>query len=112
MKLDARPTAENPRLYEALVPLEDKRLFGRKVKLQAKVSNPGAQLWGESVVAPPVGSLDYEGTPRLSDVTVQAVKITDATTSGIVMSPLVEPIFRFLSWKIAPRTSSASILFA
>ncbi|MDY7226720.1 hypothetical protein [Hyalangium rubrum] len=80
MKLDAKPTAENPRLYEALVPLDDKRIHGQKVKLQAKVSNPNAKLWGESVAAPPPGTLAYEGTPRLSDVTVKAVKLTDATS--------------------------------
>jgi hypothetical protein len=80
MKLDAKATAENPKLYEALVPLDDKRVYGQKVKFQAKVSKPDAKLWSESVVAPPAGLLAYEGTPQLSDLTVKAVKLTDATS--------------------------------
>jgi hypothetical protein len=77
VKLDAKPTAENPRLYEALVPLDDKRVYGKKVKFQAKVSKPEAKLWGESVAAPPLGVQAYEATPRLSDLAVKSVKLTD-----------------------------------
>ncbi len=80
MKLDAKPTAENPKLYEALLPLEDKRIHGQKVKFQAKVSKPDAKLWSEEVPAPPLGLLAYEGTPRLSDLKVKAVKVTDTTS--------------------------------
>jgi hypothetical protein len=80
MQLTAKPNAENPKLYEALVPLDDKRIFGQKVKFQAKVSNPGAKLWSEDVPAPPLGLLAYEGTPRLSDLKVKAVKVTDTTS--------------------------------
>lgn len=79
MKLDAKPTAENARLYEVLLPLDDKRLQGQKVKFQAKVSNPDAKLWGELVAAPPTIAQAYEGVPRLSGVKVKMVNLTDET---------------------------------
>lgn len=79
MKLDAKPTAENPRLHEVLLPLDDKRIQGQKVKFQAKVSNPDAKLWDELVAAPPTIAQAYEGVPRLSGLTVKMVNLTDET---------------------------------
>lgn len=80
MKLTASPSQDNPRLYEALVPLSDKRLLGQKVSIQGKVSHPGAMLWEELVAAPPVFSLDYEAVPRFSGLEMSFIELTDDTS--------------------------------
>lgn len=81
MKLTPTPSEDNPRLYEALVPLTDKRLLGQKVSIRGKVSKPDAMLWQELVAAPPVFSIDYEGVPRFSELQMSFIELTDDTSN-------------------------------
>ncbi len=79
-KLKTQPSAQNPRLHEALIPLEDPNLLGKKVRIRGQVTNPDANLWGELVAAPPAFSVAYEGVPRFSGLTMRTVELTDATS--------------------------------
>lgn len=79
-KLKTQPSAQNPRLHEALIPLEDPNLLGKKVSIRGQVTHPDANLWGELVAAPPAFSVAYEGVPRLSGLTMRTVELTDATS--------------------------------
>ncbi|MET0403735.1 MAG: hypothetical protein ABW123_15095 [Cystobacter sp.] len=80
MTLTAFPSPDNPRLYEALVPLSDKRLLGQTVSLQGKVSHPGTMLWTEKVAAPPAFSIAYEAVPRFSGLEMKVIELTDDTS--------------------------------
>ncbi|KFA87490.1 hypothetical protein [Archangium violaceum] len=84
MKLTVKPAERNPRYLEALVPLEDPNLLGKKVRIRGQVTEPGANLWDELVAAPPAFSVPYEGVPRLSDLSVRFVELTDATCHMLV----------------------------
>ncbi len=79
IKLTVKPAERNPRYLEALIPLEDPNLLGKKVRIRGQVTEPGANLWEELVAAPPAFSVSYEGVPRLSELTVRFVELTDAT---------------------------------
>ncbi|MCY1082316.1 hypothetical protein [Archangium lansingense] len=80
-KLTVKPSEQNPRYLEALVPLEDPNLFGKKVRIRGQVTKPDANLWDELVAAPPAFSVSYEGVPRwLDKPTLRFVDLTDATS--------------------------------
>jgi hypothetical protein len=77
VKLNAKPSANNPRLLEALVPLADKQLLGQKVSIRGKITKPEAKLWGDTVAPPEMTPFPYECVPKLSDVRTSVVKLTE-----------------------------------
>ncbi|MFP2906560.1 hypothetical protein ACLESD_16135 [Pyxidicoccus sp. 3LFB2] len=81
MRLEAQPTKDNPRLHEALIPFDDPRLSGKKVRLRGRVTHPDARLWNELVASPPAFDVEYEGVPALSDLQVDFVELTDDTSN-------------------------------
>jgi len=80
MRLEARATKDNPRLHEALIPFDDPRLSGKKVRIRGRVTHPDARLWNELVASPPAFDVEYEGVPSLSDLQVDFVELTDDTS--------------------------------
>ncbi|HSP78550.1 MAG TPA: hypothetical protein VLQ93_08485, partial [Myxococcaceae bacterium] len=79
-RLTTRPSAQYPQLLEALIPLNDKNLLGKKVSIRGQVTRPDAHLWEEAVAAPPAFSVPYEGVPRLDTPMQRVVELTDATS--------------------------------
>jgi hypothetical protein len=77
--LPTQASPQNPRVHEALLPLADKRILGKKVLLHGAVTVPGAQLWAELTAAPPAFSVPHECVPRLDSLEMDVVELTDAT---------------------------------
>ncbi|WNG46708.1 hypothetical protein F0U60_23265 [Archangium minus] len=80
VKLKVKPSANNPRIHEALVPLADKQLLGQKVSIRGKLTKPEAKLWGDTVAPPEMAPFPYECVPKLSDVRMNVVKLTEETS--------------------------------
>lgn len=78
--LTAKASAQNPHLHEAVIPLDDKRILGKKVLIRGAVSVPDAKLWNELCAAPPAFSRAHECVPLLSGLEMDTVELTDATT--------------------------------
>ncbi len=78
--LTARATEQNPRVLEALIPLVDKRILGKRVHLRGAVTVPDAQLWNELCAAPPAFSVPHTCMPNLGELDMDTVKLTDDTS--------------------------------
>ena len=81
MRLEAKPTQDNPRLHEALIPFDDPRLSGKKVRIRGRVTHADVRLWNELVASPPAFDIAYEGVPALRGLQVDFVELTDDTSN-------------------------------
>ncbi|MFP2927615.1 hypothetical protein ACLESO_20955 [Pyxidicoccus sp. 3LG] len=84
LALSPKASDQNPHLHEALVPLNDKRIFGKKVSVHGAVTVPDAHLWKELCAAPPAFSIPHECVPRLGELERETVELTDATSHFLV----------------------------
>ncbi|MCP3142901.1 hypothetical protein [Pyxidicoccus xibeiensis] len=84
VSLSPKASDQNPHLHEALIALNDKRIFGKQVSVHGAVTVPDALLWKELCAAPPAFSIPHDCVPRLGELERETVELTDATSHLLV----------------------------